>query len=332
MQPQRVPSNVTVRERDGIEIELSDGTRVVCDATRPDGDVNAVTHAHTDHLPARATTAVCSPCTAALAGARDGPALERTTDDRVELRPAGHVAGSRAALVTDPDGTQYLYTGDVSTRTRLYLPGFEPPSADVLVVEATYGTDTDEIPTSESVAAAVSSWLATVDAPMLWFGYALGRAQKLQALAARVGVDRVFTTRAIERVNDVVEAHLDVTFDSERYDSTTVTLQEGDVVVLPPRANRYEWVADLVAETDAIKAGFSGWAIDDSYTYRRNYDVGFPLTDHCDFPDLLALVDAVDPDDVYTTHGATDALATELTARGYDATALREHQTTLTDF
>jgi hypothetical protein len=42
--------------------------------------------------------------------------------------------------------------------------------------------------------------------------------------------------------------------------------------------------------------------------------------------------DAVDPDRVYTQHGSAAALADHLTAAGYDATALRQNQTSLGDF
>ena len=161
---------MTITYRDGIEIELSDGTRVVCDADDPDGDVNVVTHAHGDHYPDGEATAVCSPLTADLATARRDTPLHRTTDDRVELIPAGHVAGSRAALVTDPDGTRYLYTGDVCTRPRFYLDGFDPPDADVLVVEATYGEPGYAFPDHDAVAAEIRSWLADTEAPVLLLG------------------------------------------------------------------------------------------------------------------------------------------------------------------
>ena len=330
MSSRPLDAGVTVQYRDGIEIDLSDGTRVVCDADEPDGDVNVVTHAHGDHYPAGEATAVCSPLTADLATVRRGVTLHRTTDERVELLPAGHVAGSRAALVTDPDGTRYLYTGDVCTRSRFYLDGFEPPTADVLVVEATYGEPGYAFPDHETVAAEIGEWLTDTDEPVLLFGYALGRAQKLQVLAAETR-ERVFTTDAVLRVNEPIAAHCDVTFDAERY-GEDVTLGPGDALVLPMTTARIDWIDRLAEETGALKAGFSGWAVDDSFRFRGDYDVTFPLSDHCDFPELTALVEAVDPERVYTQHGSVDTLASHLTERGYDATALRQHQTSLDDF
>lgn len=322
---------VTVRLRDGVEILLSDGTRVVCDAADPDGDVNVVSHAHSDHLPDGEATAVCSPLTAALATARRDAPLRRTTDDRVELRPAGHVAGSRAALVTDPDGTRYLYTGDVCTRSRFYLDGFEPVEADVLIVESTYGAPGYELPPTETVLRDALDWLAETDAPVLLFGYALGRAQKLQRLLARSDRDRVLTTDAVLRANEVIGDHLDVEFGAQRYDGD-VTLDAGDAVVLPAQLSRFEWVERLREKSGAVAAGFSGWAVDSSYRYSRGYDAAFPLSDHCDFGELRGLVAAVDPERVYTQHGSTADLAERLTRDGYDATALRRNQLSLDDF
>ena len=322
---------MTVTYRDGIEIELSDGTRVVCDADDPDGDVNVVTHAHGDHYPDGEATAVCSPLTADLATARRDTPLHRTTDDRVELIPAGHVAGSRAALVTDPDGTRYLYTGDVCTRSRFYLDGFEPPDADVLVVEATYGDPTYVFPDHDTVAAEIRSWLASTAAPVLLLGYALGRAQKLQLLADRAGRDRIFTTDAVRRVNEVIEAHRDVRFDVRPYEDDT-TLADGDAFVIPMTSGRINWISSLAESAGAVTAGFSGWAIEESFKFRGDFDETFPLSDHCDFAELLDLVDAVDPDRVYTQHGSVTTLAEQLTDVGYDATALRRNQLSLGDF
>jgi len=322
---------VTVRYRDGIEIELSDGTRVVCDADVPDGDVNVVSHAHGDHWPEGEVAAVCSPLTAALATVRRDAPLHCTADERVELLPAGHVAGSRAALVTDPDGTRYLYTGDVCTRSRFYLDGFRPPPADVLVVEATYGDPEYVFPEHAALADDIRRWLAETTEPVLVLGYALGRAQKLQVLARQADRDRVLTTDAVRRVNETIEAHRDVRFDAVPYESDT-ELTAGDALVLPMTSGRVDWVDRLADDAGAVKAGFSGWAVDASFRFRGDYDVTFPLSDHCDFEELLTLVEAVDPERVYTQHGAAAALASQLTDAGYDATALRQNQTSLGDF
>jgi len=95
---------------------------------------------------------------------------------------------------------------------------------------------------------------------------------------------------------------------------------------------RIDWIDRLAEDTGAVKAGFSGWAVDQSFKFRGDYDVTFPLSDHCDFEELRAVVDAVDPDTVFTQHGSAATFADHLTAAGYDATSLRQNQLSLDDF
>lgn len=327
-----------VRLRDGVEIELTTGEVVVCDATGPDdnGDVAVVSHAHGDHLYSAAPrVAVMTPLTRDLATVRrpdeDPPDIH--DHPRIDLLDAGHIPGSAAARIEGPSRT-YLYTGDVCTRDRLYLSGFEPPEADVLVVESTYGEPGYVFPPLAEERAALDDWLArNADVPVVVFGYALGRAQEVQHLLAESQErDRVFVSEAIGRLNGIIEAHLDVTFGVEPWDGA-VDLGAGDALVMPSGTSGFAWAERLIEETGAVTAGLSGWAVDSSYKYANGFDETFVLSDHCDFEELVALVRAVDPEEVYTLHGSARAFAQYLTKEeGYDATALERNQTSLSEF
>lgn len=329
-----MPPNV--RYGNGIRVTLDDGQIISLDSTSAD-DVSVCSHAHADHLfRARPETLVCSPLTAALAGVRRQSGTPPTPDTHplIELLPAGHVAGSTAALIEDGDtGRSYCYTGDVCTRDRFYLEGFEPPSADVLIVESTYGKPECVLPDHDALAAEILDWLAdTMDRPVVLFGYALGRAQKLQMLVEQSPRDRLFVTEDIQRINDVIAAHRDVTFDA-RAVSEDVDLGPSDALVVPGRSGQGSVVDDVVERAESITAGFSGWAVDSSYRYRRDCDVAFPLSDHCDYEELLDLVAAVDPEVVYTHHGFADAFAGHVTRElGIHAQSLKRNQTTLSEF
>ena len=337
---------MAVRRDDGIHFELAAddaGTLTyVADASGAVGDVNLVSHAHANHT-FRSTpeTVVCSAETAALIEARTGatvPFVEGT--EAVTLLPAGHVVGSRAALIeTDGAGDaghrRYLYTGDFSVRDRLYLEGFEPVDADVLVMETTYGDPDYRFPPEAELQAEIRDWLAdNDDRPLCLFGYSLGRAQKLQRLARRATARPLVVHEAIRTVNGAIEAATDLKFPAE-----TLAFDDGrelrgdEIVVLPTHCARREWVEDLVDRHDGLKAGFSGWAVDESFRYRGGYDATFPLTDHCDFDELVEAVEAVDPDVVYTHHGYDAAFADRLrTVHDYDARPLLGDQTRLDQF
>ncbi len=327
---------VSVRLRDGVEIPVGDGETLVADASSPSGDVNFVSHAHGDHLYSDPPDQVLwSETTAALAAERraDQPVPATGSHPTVDLLSSGHIPGSRAALVEADDGRRYLYTGDVSTRDRFLMDGFEPVEADVLVLESTYGKPVYEFPAQDECEARILEWFEeTRPTPLVLFGYTLGRAQELQLLVERSARESIFVSEAIADINAVIEACHDVAFDATVYE-TDVDLGPDDVLVLPSRTSRLGFVESIVEATDAVTAAFSGWAVDDSYRFRAGVDAAFPLSDHCDFPELLALVEAVDPETVYTQHGFADDLATELTSRlGVEAQALKRNQSTLGDF
>ncbi|MEF8774658.1 MAG: mRNA 3'-end processing factor [Halobacteriales archaeon] len=326
--------SANVRLRDGVVVEFTAGETVVLDGGHA-GDTTVLSHAHGDHIVETSSAVVASDLTAALAGVRrDGGPPDTTDDPAVDLVNAGHVAGSRAARLSGraTDHT-VLYTGDCSTRDRFYLEGFDPVDADELVIEATYGKPGYRFPPTETVVARIHDWLAdTMDQVVVLFGYALGRAQKLLYLLGDSPRRRVFATDGIRALNDVIASHRDVGFDSRPFDGD-VDLAPGDALVLPMQTARRDRVESLIETNDAATAGFSGWAVDDSFVYRRGVDEGFVLSDHCDFDELLAVVRSVDPNRVYTHHGAAETFAQQIVAKlGYQARALKRNQSTLGEF
>ena len=320
----------TVRLADGVHLE-GDRT-VVIDARSATGDVTVVSHAHADHARrSGAAPVVCSALTAALLEARSGVGVAHADSaPGVELRPAGHVPGSRAVLV---DGDRrVLYTGDVSTRDRGPTAGFEPVGAEVLVVEATYGRPAYRFPPQAELEARVRDFVADADAPLVLFGYSLGRAQTLQRLAREATARSLVVHPDVHAVNRVVAAHTDRTFDAVPWDEVD-ELAPDDVVVAPIGARRGAWFAAQLDRLDPVTAAFSGWAADERYRHRLGVDAAFVLTDHCGYDELVSVVRAVDPDRVYTHHGFAEAFAARLAAdHGYDAVALARGQRRLEEF
>jgi putative mRNA 3-end processing factor len=327
---------VTVRETDGIEITTASGLRVVADGRRPDADINFLSHAHGDHLysdPAPSQM-VMSQLTAQLAAVRRETTPKPVEHPSIEQFTAGHIPGSTAMRFTDPDsGLQVLYTGDCSLRDRLFLDGFEPVAADILITEATYGEPRFVFDPQPALESAICDFIAdTADQPIICMGYTLGRAQELCHLAHRAGAPRVYTSSAIERLNRVIVEEVDADLEVELYDHG-VDPGPGEVVVLPAQTNRLAFVERLCDRTGAIRVGFSGWAVEEGFRYRGGYDETFVLSDHSDFRELEAMVRQVDPEEVYVTHGARVSFATHIQRTlGIPAQALARDQFTLDDF
>ncbi len=316
-----------IRLGDGIEIR---GRRkVVMDGRRPSGDVNFVSHAHFDHLPSREADILCSMETAVLARARTGRDFRRIEDDSVELVPSGHIVGSSAAVVEGEE--KVLYTGDVSTRDRAYLDGFEPVEADILVLETTYGVPAYRFPDQEELEKRIKDWIKDTRKPLFLFAYSLGKAQKIQHLVQEAVERPILASDKVMEMNQAVEEvtglefHA-VEFEKDRMDSETIFIG-------PTSLARKKWVNSIVERLGGVKAGFSGWAVEDSYRFRGDYDRAFQFSDHCDFEDLVSVVEQVDPDRVYTHHGFDEAFASYLSReKGFSARALKQGQSSLSEF
>jgi putative mRNA 3-end processing factor len=67
----------------------------------------------------------------------------------------------------------------------------------------------------------------------------------------------------------------------------------------------------------------TGWAIDGDRFF-KGVHAAFPLSDHCDYPSLLAYARASGAERVFTVHGHADELAAALRREGIRAQPLRE--------
>ncbi|MDY6778811.1 MAG: mRNA cleavage and polyadenylation specificity factor-like protein, partial [Candidatus Nanohaloarchaea archaeon] len=295
-----------IRQRDGIHIQTDQ--QIIADARSTAGEINIISHAHSDHLTSGVDRALCSDTTASLIEARTDTSIQQAHHDRIDLLPSGHIIGSRAALIQDTEET-VLYTGDVSTRDRAYLQGFQPPEADTLIIESTYGLPAYRFPDQQALEQEIRDWVQDQDRPLLLFGYSLGKAQKIQHIIQDATNRPIIAHGSIINMNRAVQETTDLSFSAAPYQDNKDLLQDDGILIAPSHSSRADWVETLTAKHGAVKAGFSGWAVNDSYQYRGDYDRAFPLSDHCDFSDLVELVRQVDPDQVYTHHGFDEAFA-----------------------
>jgi len=291
-------------------------------------DRSFVSHAHSDHL-ASHREILCTAATARLMQARlsgrrrahllpFGRAEALTADTTVTLHPAGHILGSAQCLLAhDREGT-LLYTGDCKLQPGLAAEPCVVPRADVLVMETTFGLPRYVFPPAEQVRAEIVTFcreaLAAGVAPVL-MAYSLGKSQEVLQIVGGAQLPVMLHPQAY-RLTRIYE-ELGMTFPPFRALSAEAAV--GHVVIAPPLPGRSAFFESIPRRRTAV---VSGWALDPGAIYRYQCDAAFPLSDHAGFPDLLALVERVQPRVVYTLHGFAREFAQTLRARGCEAWAL----------
>ncbi len=243
-------------------------------------------------------------------------------DTRITLHPSGHILGS-AQLEARRGGETLLYSGDFKLRSGLSAETCVTPPADTLIMETTYGLPRYRFPPFEEVAANIRKFcyqaLSDKTTPIL-FGYSLGKSQEILSALKEARVP-IMLHDQVEKMTRIYE---ECGFEFPLYSRLDEAYLTGHVVICPPQSARSTWFHSLKRKRTAT---ISGWAMDKATRYRSGTDEVFPLSDHADYNDLLAYVERVSPNRVYTVHGFAVEFAQDLRARGIESWALgRDNQ------
>lgn len=288
-----------------------------------------VSHAHADHI-ARHELALCTPDTAALYRHRLGAGRRviempygRPVDyagARLTALPAGHCLGS-AMLLVEFEGRRLLYTGDFKLGESLTAKRADPPGADLLVMETTFGHPSRRMPPRAEVIAEliglVHRILADGKTPVV-HAYQLGKSQEVTAILTSNGLP-VLQHPSIYEVTRVYQRRgVELDTDDAGVGAYQGAPLAGHVVVTLPRSMKAYRLANLGAvESIAL----TGWAVDDGARFRLGVDHALPLSDHADFDELVELARIVQPERIATTHGPP-GFDEHLRALGFDAQPL----------
>ncbi len=292
-----------------------------------------ISHAHSDHI-ARHEYTLCTPETAALLRHRlgDRPMLTMPYREpidwgglRLTTLPAGHCLGSAMLLAEDGEES-LLYTGDFKLEQPATAERAELATADVLIIESTWGNPQYRLPPREDVLdellALVRSALAQESVPVIQ-AYALGKGQEVTRLLTDAKVP-VLQHRAVFAVSKVYEACGARLGEYGRLGDKPVA---GSAVIVPPGA-AWGTTLDQIAGGSG-KAGrppalrtvtiaVTGWAVERGAKYRLGVDHALPLSDHADYDELFEAVARVTPRTVYCTHGP-ESFVERLRDAGFDA-------------
>lgn len=325
----------SVSANGGIQVDL-DGVRYSLDPhSRSKADYTFVSHAHIDHMhaPSKGEKVIASSATAELAKAR-GYDLGATREEAegVELLDSGHILGSRSIRIAD----EVYYTGDASGRTRGFLGKCRTRRARILVMETTYGTPEYVFPPTAKLVKDVNSLIASAydrGTPVVLMGYPLGKAQLLSYFFS--SWDPMIYHERVAAMNRIHVAHgvrlrPGRVFDPEK---DLDSLPRGPwVMVSPMSSGKSRAMAHLKKKYGALLVAFSGWALGPGYKRTMGADYTFPLSDHCDYEELISLVRGVSPEMVYTVHGFAAEFASDLRRMGFSARPLAPYQSSISDF
>lgn len=314
--------------KSGITVHQKDGTTVALDPSKPNScDYVFVSHAHIDHLHRKGSSnskVMASKETSLLASAR-GYEIQGSEYDGFQLVDTGHILGSRGLLT----GDDVYYTGDLSIRTREFLKPAKMPQAKTLIIESTFGKPGYCFPAIDEIAHRVNkivSDMYDMGIPVILMGYALGKAQLLTKMFSHW--DPVFLHDSVARMNTVyselgVNLKEAVTH-AEAEKQGLLSKHRPWIMIAPLMSGRSSFVREMKQKYGAVTIGFSGWAVDPRYPYRMGLDYTLPMSDHCDYAELVQAVRECAPDKVYTFHGFADEFAASLKKMGFDAETIEK--------
>lgn len=240
---------------------------------------------------------------------------------RVLLYPAGHILGS-AQVRIEHRGEVWAVSGDYRIEADVTCAAFEPVRCDAFVTESTFGLPVYRWQQQAKLFAEINEWWRAnreAGKASVLFAYALGKAQRILAgIDASIGpivvhgavesLNQAYRDGGVDLPKTLRAAELNKRFDSSR-----------SLVIAPPSAQRTPWLKRFGNYSDAFA---SGWMQIRGARRRRAVDRGFALSDHADWPGLLAAIEATGAHRVFVTHGQVPVMVRWLAERGYDARAL----------
>jgi putative mRNA 3-end processing factor len=296
-----------------------------------------ITHAHSDHARLGSDVYVCHRDTAPILRKRLGDVTieaasygEILTRNGVELsfHPAGHVLGSAQVRVA-LNGETWVASGDFKLESDGVSPAFEPLRCHVFITESTFGLPIYRWRPQAETFTAIDAWrrenIAAGRASIL-FAYALGKAQRVLA-NVDPALGPIVCHGAIEAINALYR-EAGVVLPPTRLATDPGTTIRGEnkrefaraLILAPPSAAASPWLKRFGEYSDALA---SGWMQVRGNRRRRGLDRGFALSDHADWPGLIAAIEATGAERVLVTHGSTEALTRYLREQGLDARALK---------
>ncbi len=288
-----------------------------------------ITHAHADHARTGHRHYLAAAAGAGILRARLGAipldTLEygqSTTHNgvNISLFPAGHVLGS-AQVRLEYRGEVWVASGDYKVEADDTCAAFEPVRCDTFVTESTFGLPIYRWQAQAAIFAEINDWWrsnAAEGRASVLFCYSFGKAQRiLSGVDATIGP--IICHGAAEPLNRVYRA-AGVALPETQMVSDISDKKEFKqaLVIAPPSVAGSTWIKRFGDYSDAFA---SGWMQLRGARRRRGVDRGFVLSDHADWPGLMAAIKGTGAQRVIVTHGQIPVMVRWLQQNGLEAGA-----------
>lgn len=304
------------------------------DPVRP-VDKSVITHGHADHARRGHGAVLATPETIAIMKIRYGEACAGAFQEaaygeatavggvRIGLAPAGHILGS-AQVVLDYDGSRVVISGDYKRSADPTCSPFEVVPCDVFVSEATFALPVfRHEPAGREASRLVESIRQQPARTHLLGVYGLGKCQRMIALIRAAGYDAPIHLHGALVALTEFYASQGFEFGALQPIATDARTNRrdfaGSLVMCPPAAIADRWSRRF---EDPVTAFASGWMRVRGRALQRGVELPLIVSDHADWPELIATIEQTGAEEVWVTHGREDALVHQLSLMGIPARAL----------
>jgi putative mRNA 3-end processing factor len=317
--------------KNGILCEINEN-KIFLDPKKTDSAaINFVSHAHMDHLPSKNGGTILSSIETNKIAHLRGFTMQNHIEkiDDYHLVDSGHILGSKGLLFED-----IFYTGDICTRNRGFLDGAKIPKCKTLITECTFGLSEFVFPKLEEIKKQVNELISefySKGIPVILMGYQLGKAQTITQLFGHWSP--LYFHDSVKEMNDLhnqLGVSLNDGIGHSEAQKKGLLDKKPWIMVAPMMSEKNSFLKEMKSKYGAVTIGFSGWAKSTKFNFGRRTDYSIPMSDHCDFDELVNMVVKSGAEKVYTIHGFVEEFAQHLRTLGISAQPLRENS--LDDF
>ncbi|MGA0332619.1 MAG: ligase-associated DNA damage response exonuclease [Kiritimatiellia bacterium] len=290
-----------------------------------------ITHGHADHARRGHQAVLTSRSGEAIVRQRIGPRTPIQTlafgeklkvgEATLSLHPAGHLLGS-AQVRLEVGGRVAVVTGDYKRGVDPTCEAFEPQPCHLLVTETTFGLPVYRWPDPVQITDDIDAWWGRnqedgVNSVLL--GYSLGKAQRLLAMLNPERGPIYVHGAVVPFLPFYRNAGISLPFTHTLKPQAFRSEQGKALMVISPTA----FQPALRAKLGPLRSAFaSGWTLLSKGRHRGGAEVGFPVSDHVDWPELLQTVEDCAPEEIWADHGYTAEVARYFAERGYQTRAI----------